>query len=280
MPESSTIDPWWRTLGRVLLFFLSCAVVLATASRWTPKFHSGWSAFAMGAIAALGALVLTLLFVRWEGLRLEDVGVMPGRQSLPRFAIGFLIGLFLAALRSALIGVSGHVRWARVPDIGFAAAVMPLLIYLVLACREELAFHGYPLRSLDRSIGLWGAQLIVAGIFALEHMAGGVTWVHAFLGAGIGSLLFGMASLATRGLAMPIGLHAAWNYGQWMLGGKESSGMWQLIIEKGFESRVELAGTISYLVVMSLAILAFWWYWRVQKIRRSNPAPVSVLLDG
>src|SRR5487761_1452342 len=200
MPESSAISSWWRTLGRVLIFFLSCAVVLATASRWTPKFHGRWSEFAVGAIAGFGALVLTLLFVRWEGLRLENAGAMPGRQSLPRFATGFSIGLFLAVLHLALVGVSGHIRWVRVPGVGFAAAVTPLLIYLVLACREELAFHGYPLRSLDQSIGLWGAQFIVAVVFALEHMAGGMTWVHAFLGAAVGSLLFGMASLATRGL--------------------------------------------------------------------------------
>jgi membrane protease YdiL (CAAX protease family) len=57
----------------------------------------------------------------------------------------------------------------------------------------------------------------VAFAFAVEHVVGGMRWLHAILGAGIGSLLLGMAALATRGLAMPISLHAAWNFGQWWI---------------------------------------------------------------
>jgi len=33
-----------------------------------------------------------------------------------------------------------------------------------------------------------------------------------------------MAALATKGLALPIGLHAAWNIGDWARGGKGTGG--------------------------------------------------------
>ena len=258
--KSSTIPRWLRTLGRVLLFCLSCAAVLIASSSLTQWIAGPWSSVSLAVIASLGAFALTVLFVRWEGLQLKDVGAMPGRQSLPRVALGFLIGLLLVVLQSGLVGGMGHIHWVRLPGTGVAPAMFALMVYFVLAVREEVAFHGYPLRSLDRSIGIWGAQLIVAVIFALEHVAGGMTWLQAFSGAAVGSLLFGMASLTTRGLAMPIGIHAAWNFGQWMLGEKDSSGFWHPVIEKGFEGRVELAGSISYLLVMGLAILAFCWY--------------------
>jgi uncharacterized protein len=272
MHESMTISGRWRTLGRVTLFCVGCAVVLAVASRLIPKLPGQWSQVVVGAVASLGAFVLTMVFVRWEGLRLEDVGAVPGRQSAPRVALGFLIGLLLVALQSALVAVSGHVRWVREPEGAFTQAAVALLVYLVLACREELAFRGYPLRSLDRAIGPWGAQLIVALFFALEHVAGGVTWPHALLGAGVGSVLFGMAALTTKGLAMPIGLHAAWNFGDWVLGNKGERGVWRAVIENGYEARVERVRNITYLVVMGTAILAFCFY------RRMNRSP-SVARD-
>ncbi|MEG9435147.1 CPBP family intramembrane metalloprotease [Edaphobacter sp. HDX4] len=71
----------------------------------------------------------------------------------------------------------------------------------------------------------WTAQFAVALVFALEHLAGGATWINAILGTVGGSLLFGMAAIVMRGLAVPIGLHGAWNFGQWTLGEKESSGI-------------------------------------------------------
>ncbi len=42
-------------------------------------------------------------FVRWEGLQLKDVGLVPGRYSIYRFLAGFVIGSFLAVLQPMLV---------------------------------------------------------------------------------------------------------------------------------------------------------------------------------
>ena len=76
----------------------------------------------------------------------------------------------------------------------------------------------------------------------------------------VGSLLFGMAALATRGLALPIGLHAAWNFGQWIIGEKESSGLWKPIIPGGPSASTDHVVLIAYVAVFGLATLAFWWF--------------------
>jgi membrane protease YdiL (CAAX protease family) len=174
-----------------------------------------------------------------------------------------------------LVGLAGHVRWVRAADVDFSSICVALLTYFVLSCREELAFHGYPLRRLDWFFGPYVAQLFVATVFALEHVAGGVSWTNAFLGAAAGSLLFGMASLATRGLAVPIGIHAAWNFGSWVLGGKEASGLWNVVIEQEFRDRVDLIQRISYLAVIGIATLAFWGLDRRRTIvdQRSSRIP-------
>jgi membrane protease YdiL (CAAX protease family) len=250
-----------RLLGRVLLFVLSCAFVLAATSPLTRKIPGPWADFVLGTVASLGAFALTVLFVRWERLRLEDVGAAPAWRSLPRFGFGFLIGLLLVALSASVSAAVAQGRWVRAPGFTLTATTITLLTYIVLSCREELAFHGYPLRRLEQSFGLWGAQVIVALVFAVEHMAGGWSWPRALLGAGVGSLLFGMASIATRGLAVPIGLHAAWNFGDWMLGGKDSVGLWKAVVPEGQQGRAQVVGTLAYLVVMGLATLAFWiWH--------------------
>jgi membrane protease YdiL (CAAX protease family) len=133
-------------------------------------------------------------------------------------------------------------------------------LYFILALREEMAFRGFPLQSLNKSIGSWKSQLIIALIFSLEHLAGGYTLLQAFLGAGIGAILFGIAALKSKGIALPVGIHLAWNFGQWCAGFKNEPGIWQNFIEKGFESKHEQISFAFYILVMGLAILAFYFY--------------------
>jgi membrane protease YdiL (CAAX protease family) len=252
----------WRALGRVLLFFILCAVLLAWTAGVQRRFPGLPPGLFIGAITSLGTLVLTGLFLRWEGLRLEDVGATITRRSPYRFAIGFILGLLLVALNMAIVGFVGHIRWVRTQGVGFPDIATTLIIYLLLSCREELAFHGYPLRRLYRLFGLWAAQSVVALVFAIEHVAGGYTWENALVGAGVGSLLFGMAAIATRGLAVPIGLHVAWNFGDWIRGGKGSGGVWHPVGTEALRDRAYLVGMISYVTVMLSATLTFWWVYR------------------
>lgn len=130
---------------------------------------------------------------------------------------------------------------------------------------EELAFRGYPLRRLQAAFGLWPAQALVAVAFAISHVAAGWPWLHALLGTGTGSLLFGMAAIASRGLAPPNGLHAAWNFGEWSMGSKGSPGLWKAVAEDARSSG--MAGAINYLTVMGLGPLAFW-LWHRRSIQR------------
>jgi membrane protease YdiL (CAAX protease family) len=252
----------WQALGRVLLFMIACAVLLGASMPFARGFPGLPAALVIGTVASIGTFVLTVIFVRWEGLTLQDVGGAVGKVSPLRLVIGLLIGLLLVALHVAILGFAGHVSWIRSEGVGFRAIATSLVIYLLLSCREELAFHGYPLRRLNSLFGLWVSQFVVAAVFALEHVAGGSTWVSALFGAAVGSLLFGMAAIATRGLAVPIGLHAAWNLGDWMHGGKDSTGLWHQVPLPGFRDRADRVGMIGYVVVTIAATLFFFWWYR------------------
>ena len=255
---------------RVLLFFALTIVLLALAGPVATALHLSSPALAVGAITAAGTFLLTLAFVRWDGISLRNVGAAPGGQTVARFLIGFAIGLLLVALHVSIEAIAGHVTWARSQNVSGWGMALSFLTYLLLACREELAFRGYPLRRLNSAYGLWIAQSVVAIVFALEHVAGGATWTNAFLGSGVGSLLFGMAAIATDGLAVPIGLHAAWNFGDWMHGGKDSTGPFIQVIADGFTKRAEIVAMVGYVIVMLGAAAAFLW-WQLTRAKAIRP---------
>jgi len=256
------------SFGRVALFFVLCAILLASIAPIERTFPHLPPGLLIGGITSVGTFLLTMAFVRWEGLRLEDVGAAFDSRSPVRFVIGFLMGALLVAIHVLIEGTIGHIRWARSDGPGSGTIALLLVTYLLLACREELAFHGYPLRRLYSLIGLWGSQLIVALVFAAEHVGGGSTWTQAIVGAGVGSLLYGMAAITTRGLAVPIGFHAAWNLGDWMHGGKGAGGLWNPIILENYRNRADQAAWAGYVIVMLLATFTFWWF---RAIRNTKP---------
>jgi len=88
----------WPVLGRVALFIVSCAVVLAATSPLASAVLPEWRELVTGAMASGRAFALTAQFVRWEGLRLSDVGAGIEGRSAVRLGVGFLGGLFLVAV--------------------------------------------------------------------------------------------------------------------------------------------------------------------------------------
>ena len=57
---------------------------------------------------------------------------------------------------------------------------------------------------------------------------------------------------------VPIGLHAAWNFGDTMLGGKGMVGLWRPVIKAETMAQVESAQWIAYVLVMMVATAAIW----------------------
>ena len=250
------------SLFRALLFWATTMAMLVAASAAKVK-----SSALLGAITVPATFALTLLFVWWEGASLKDYGFELARGSWLRFAAGLLIGVVMVAVHTALLAAGSGVHWVRTS--GAQASVLPTqLAYLLLATREELAFRGYPLRKLGSDFGPWAALIIVSVLFAIEHRLGGSSWVNALIGSGVGSLVFGMAALATRGLALPIGLHAAWNIGDWARGGKEEAGFWHMVVDPASAEGTARWAMLSYVIVMALAFAGLWLWQRRVASRR------------
>jgi membrane protease YdiL (CAAX protease family) len=161
------------------------------------------------------------------------------------------------------LATTGHVTW-RWNAIDPTTLWTNVALYLLLAHREELAYRGWAFRTLVHRHGALVAQLVTALLFAAEHVVGGVPWVQALFGAGVGSLAFGATALRSGGLAMPIAFHTAWNIADWARGGKNASGVLLSAVQPGFESAFDVINTVSYATLM-LTATAFILFWRRRK---------------
>jgi uncharacterized protein len=118
-----------------------------------------------------------------------------------------------------ILGIFGFISWQWNP-IGFSTLAPTLLLFIEVAIAEELLFRGFVFQRLITSIGQWPAQLIVAGFFLLTHINNpgmtGSAKTLASINIFLASLLFGLAFIRTRSLAMPLGIHFMAN---WVQGG-------------------------------------------------------------
>ena len=249
-------------IGRVLLFCLTCGVILVITSSIANSLPVPYSNICSIALALTGAFLLSIVFARWDNIGLKDTGIAPASNTIVRLLTGFGIGSLLATMQPALVLTFAHVTISRVSGGGFITVITSFVLYLLIACREEIAFRGYPMRVLNSSLGAIGAQIIIAIIFIIEHRIGGMTWIESVIGPGMGAIFFGVAVLKTKGLALSTGLHTAWNFVQWFLGFKPEHGVYQITVEKGFENNTQLIGWVSYIFVMGLGICIIQVGWK------------------
>ncbi|MNI98852.1 hypothetical protein D3C73_1577820 [compost metagenome] len=48
----------------------------------------------------------------------------------------------------------------------------------------------------------------------------------AIFGSGLGAILLGLASLRTKNIVLPLGLHFGWNTAHWLMGYKNNTGFY------------------------------------------------------
>ena len=243
-------------LGRVLLFWIFCAAAVLVAAMAGGMVPSKYTNITMGLVGSVLLVGVSLIAARLSRLQSADIGLRPDRLSASRLACGIAAGLLLVGIYGLIVALIANVGWARNVTVGASAVALSLLSAIMLSSLEEIIFRGFALRSLMRTYGLWPAQLIVAGAFAAWHVMQGWPWMIAVVGTALGSILFGMAAVATRGLAVPIGLHGAWNFGSWVIGSRELPAALEVVrIDR---DRAALANWVGFTVVAAAGIYFFW----------------------
>jgi membrane protease YdiL (CAAX protease family) len=156
------------------------------------------------------------------------------------FAFGLLLGLFLMAL---IFLVELSLGWVSVSDV-LAAGQSPatywlgilasLALFLSTGFYEELFARGYQLTniaeglagSLGKRGAILAASILSSIVFGYLHITNpNADWLSLFNIFLAGTFLLGMGYLLTGELAIPIGVHIAWNFFQGNVFGFPVSGL-------------------------------------------------------
>jgi membrane protease YdiL (CAAX protease family) len=253
----------------VCAFWAGCLAEVALVPVVQGMAPPRYGGLATGVTATTAFLLLSVLFARGSLPRLGTLGILPDRFSAARMFAGCLLGTLLLGIYFAVSAGIADVGWSRNSAVGPAAVALGFVAAIAGAAAEELAFRGYPMRRLMEAYGLWAAQLVIAVAFILYHIVlAGWPVVPAIIGTGLGSLLFGMAAVVSRGLALPIGLHAVWNFGMWAGGTRELPAPWE--IARIDQASAELANWTAFPVAAGVGIgLLVTLYYRGR--RRARP---------
>jgi len=272
------------------------------------RLRSGWKALAfLAGLAVANALVygvlvgllglrdlvrgpvgeviptLIVLTVSWAALRLEDhpladLGLRLDLRWARDLILGLLAGAVLIGLAASTLWALGGFTWVANPAMRGTALLQAGWFFLFVAINEEALFRGYPFQRLaEGGLGPWGTQLLFAAFFALVHLsnpgvqaAGAALKTVTTLNIALAAILLGLAYLRTRSLALPIGIHWAWNFVQGNLLGFPVSGTGERLapLKPVLKNRpdwltggaVGLEGSVACTLIclVAIALLCFW----------------------
>jgi uncharacterized protein len=247
-PNSSPlVTVFWGAKGlragwRLLIFFAILAtlswiaVLISRAAFQMPK----GQATAKGLLASLGwwmnrtrmlglasLLIASWIMARIEGRRFGDYGLRLKQAFRGAFwrgaAAGFAaITVLLGAMRAigifsfGAIGLHGAQTWKY--------AVLWSVVCLFVGLFEEFLFRGYVQFTLTTGIGFWPAAIVTSTLFGYVHHSNSSETLAGTISAGAVGFLFCLLLRRTGDLSMPIGFHAAWNWGETYFYGVPDSG--------------------------------------------------------
>jgi len=269
--SAGTLRNGWK----VVLFLLGAGLCNGAAATFRmalpwPELAAPWLPAPWFAFAAF--LCLTWVCLQLEGRPLASVGLRLDQRWGRELLQGALAGCGLILLMALPGLLAGAYRLQRNPHAGPARLLAGVWLYLAVAFSEELLFRGYLFQRLERGLGRWPAQALVALLFAAVHWGNpgmtGATRVWASLNIAIAAILLGLCYLRTRSLALPIGLHLGWNWAQGMVlgfgvSGLSSSGWWRPVFQSRTPwltgGRFGLEASLPCAIVATAACLALAW---------------------
>lgn len=206
--ENKIRNIWW-----VVIFFLLLSSFLFPLILMADRFSFQITMAYQAIMIAIVSFICQLL----RGKPISDLTGSINLTWVKDLFSGLIIGSALMIFPVLLLSLFGYIHW-EVNAFSFSTFWTGFSILIVAAITEELFFRGFLFQRLIQAFGKWPAQLIVAGLFLLTHINNpnmtGILKTLACINIFIASIMFGIAFLKTKSLAMPLGLHFMANYMQ------------------------------------------------------------------
>jgi membrane protease YdiL (CAAX protease family) len=241
-PFWNTEEKRLRALWRLVGFGLVAAALtrLAAAAGLVGRLQGGNPALASftGLVLALASLWITARLL--ERRPLADSGLRFDGPSRREIGIGLLLG---ALLMAGIFATEVALGWVEVkglfrsgdPGAPFALAFLtPLLVFVCVGIYEEAVFRGFLTRTLAEGLScrwvpprtaLVVAAVLSAALFGFGHRNNPNATLVSTLNIAVAGIFLALPYLLTARLALPIGLHIAWNLFQGSIFGFPVSGL-------------------------------------------------------
>jgi membrane protease YdiL (CAAX protease family) len=220
-----------------------------------------------------GYFLATWIMGKLERRTMADYG-LPASGLLGR---GLWLGLAAGfASVSTLLGtmrLAGALHFDGVALHGSEAwthASLWALAFLLVGLQEEFRGRGYVLFTLATGVGFWPAALITSFWFGYTHRTNSGETPIGLLSVGASGMLFCILVCKTGDLWLPIGFHAAWDFGLTYVYGVPDSGLAETghLLNSHFSGPAWLTGgsagpeaslvCLILILVLSVATLLFF----------------------
>jgi uncharacterized protein len=225
-------------------------------------------------LAFIFILLVTWICCLFRRESLATVGFKLDGRWAKHFLLGSLFGIVSMTVIVGLIWAVGGVSFELDAQRSISVLMSGLYICLFTSLFEETLHRGFIFQRLINGIGIVGAQLVIAAVFATGHWGNpgmeGSTLIFASLDLALGSVLFGLAYVRTGSLALPIGLHLGWNWMQGNVLGFGVSGIeqagWLQPVFQGMDQWItggEFGPEASvFAVLIDLIGIIILWRWK------------------
>jgi membrane protease YdiL (CAAX protease family) len=221
--------------GWSLLIFLALIapldVLLGFLTRRFPSRFAGevspGNSLLMAALQLIYIAGAIAIACRIEGRSVWSYCRLAAHRLIARLCVGWIGGLGCLSLVVGVLYGAGFLSfdglalhgWS-IPGFGLAW----LLVFLLVACSEELMFRGYLQASLARGLGFWPAGILVSALFAAGHIPNAGETAVGVIGVMARALVYCFLLRRTGSLWVGIGFHGAWDWAQSYLYGTPQSG--------------------------------------------------------
>jgi len=233
--------------------FTGLLVIFSFAKGFIPN---EFERLAHGVIGTLAAFFATVLFLRIDRNRFSSIGLTFERNTVVKFLVGVITGVVIMGLLAMSVIYFTNVEIKVNQESNLLHFLLVTAPLLPLAFMEELGFRAYPLQILKDRIGIRLSIIITSILFGLYHIVNGWSIASSFYGPAVWGLIFGLAAIYSKGIAMPTGIHYAANLTTSAFGAKNTSASIWTVIQPD-EAIVKHEGIDWSTILPSLVLLIF-----------------------
>jgi hypothetical protein len=279
----SELRAGWRLVIFAAIDIVAMLVMLSLLRPLGGHLNSQESKLIVQVLASLIVLLVAgALMAKIERRKMAHYGLPWRRLFGKQFWQGALIGLSTITALVAALYLAGALSFSEGTPQGSMIclyAVGYALFFVVDALFEEFACRGYLLFTLTTGIGFWPSAVLSSLLFGLWHSRNPGETAFGCFSTGVFGLLFCLMLRRCGNLCMPLGFHAAYNWGEAFFYGTPDSGgvaPERFLIAKLSGSDWLIGGSAgpegSYLCVAILALVAIGFGLWQRDVKYPDPA--------